>query len=139
MVELMVVAQILVVDVENRVVVVSLVVVEMDLKGPVANYLWFEHNVHLVTFVVVEVLECVLLLEMDFDGACGSEMDFFLGSGKGVFSFGCSSLEDSRIDDAVMECEHVERDNGLRVCLDDVFKKTSQKHSKWHGALAFVF
>ncbi|GKB05768.1 hypothetical protein Tco_0833963 [Tanacetum coccineum] len=27
---------------------------------------------------------CVLLLEMDFDGACGGERDFFLGGGEGV-------------------------------------------------------
>ncbi|GKA06585.1 hypothetical protein Tco_0685809 [Tanacetum coccineum] len=31
-----------------------------------------------------------------FDGACGGESDFFLGSGEGVLSFGCSSLEDVR-------------------------------------------
>ncbi|GJU28779.1 hypothetical protein Tco_1172368 [Tanacetum coccineum] len=37
---------------------------------------------------------CVLLLEMDFDGSCGGERDFFLGGGEGVLSFGCSSLED---------------------------------------------
>ncbi|GJU20814.1 hypothetical protein Tco_1154156 [Tanacetum coccineum] len=43
---------------------------------------------------VEEVLKCVLLLEMDFDGACGGERDFFLGGGEGVLSFGCSSLED---------------------------------------------
>ncbi|GKD84365.1 hypothetical protein Tco_1355519 [Tanacetum coccineum] len=36
----------------------------------------------------------VLLLEMDFDGACDGERDFFLGGGEGVLSFGCSSLED---------------------------------------------
>ncbi|GJU83067.1 hypothetical protein Tco_1285432 [Tanacetum coccineum] len=40
---------------------------------------------------------CVLLLEMDFDGACGGERDFFLGGGEGVLSFGCSSLEDVRM------------------------------------------
>ncbi|GJV92659.1 hypothetical protein Tco_1540472 [Tanacetum coccineum] len=40
---------------------------------------------------------CVLLLEMDFDGACGGERDFFLGGGEGVLSFGCSSLEDVRL------------------------------------------
>ncbi|GJS79413.1 hypothetical protein Tco_0729294 [Tanacetum coccineum] len=40
---------------------------------------------------------CVLLLEMDFDGACGGKMDFFLGGGEGVLSFGCSSLEDVRL------------------------------------------
>ncbi|GJR82849.1 hypothetical protein Tco_0153634 [Tanacetum coccineum] len=44
-----------------------------------------------------EVLKCVLLLEMDFDEACGSERDFFLGGGEGVLSFGCSSLEDVRV------------------------------------------
>ncbi|GJR71055.1 hypothetical protein Tco_0083420 [Tanacetum coccineum] len=37
---------------------------------------------------------CVLLLEMDFDGACGGEMYFFLGGGEGVLSLGCSSLQD---------------------------------------------
>ncbi|GJY50663.1 hypothetical protein Tco_0441510 [Tanacetum coccineum] len=46
---------------------------------------------------VEEVLECVLLLEMDFDGACGGERDFFLGGGEEVLSFGCSSLEDVRL------------------------------------------
>ncbi|GJV38064.1 hypothetical protein Tco_1410541 [Tanacetum coccineum] len=40
---------------------------------------------------------CVLLLEMDFDGACHGERDFFLGGGEGVLSFGCSSLEDVRL------------------------------------------
>ncbi|GJY74096.1 hypothetical protein Tco_0478527 [Tanacetum coccineum] len=39
---------------------------------------------------------CVLLLEMDFDRACGGERDFFLG-GEGVLSFGCSSLKDVRL------------------------------------------
>ncbi|GJX92888.1 hypothetical protein Tco_0347474 [Tanacetum coccineum] len=46
---------------------------------------------------VEKVLECVLLLEIDFDGACGGERDFFLGGGEGVLSFGCSSLEDVRL------------------------------------------
>ncbi|GJY15225.1 hypothetical protein Tco_0385647, partial [Tanacetum coccineum] len=40
---------------------------------------------------------CVLLLEMDFDGAYGGERDFFLGGGEGVLLFGCSSLEDVRL------------------------------------------
>ncbi|GJR95870.1 hypothetical protein Tco_0268044 [Tanacetum coccineum] len=40
---------------------------------------------------------CVLLLVMDFDGACGGERDFFLGGGEGVLSIGCSSLEDVRL------------------------------------------
>ncbi|GKD07911.1 hypothetical protein Tco_1187596 [Tanacetum coccineum] len=35
--------------------------------------------------------------EMDFDGACGGERDFFLGGGEGVLSFGCSSLKDVRL------------------------------------------
>ncbi|GJU86215.1 hypothetical protein Tco_1293761 [Tanacetum coccineum] len=35
------------------------------------------------------------LADMDFDGACGGERDFFLGGGEGVLSFGCSSLEDT--------------------------------------------
>ncbi|GJS17286.1 hypothetical protein Tco_0411758 [Tanacetum coccineum] len=46
---------------------------------------------------VDEVLECVLLLEMDFDGAYGGERDLFLGGGEGVLSFGYSSLEDVRL------------------------------------------
>ncbi|GKA48924.1 hypothetical protein Tco_0741882 [Tanacetum coccineum] len=70
------------------------VVVEMDLKGPMANCPLLTHKGYLVTFVVVEVLECVLLLEIDFDGAYGGERDFFLGFGEGVLSFRCSSLED---------------------------------------------
>ncbi|GJV58574.1 hypothetical protein Tco_1459579 [Tanacetum coccineum] len=94
MVELMVVVQIRVVDLEIWEVVVRHVVVEMDLKGPVANCPSLTHKGYLVTFVVEEVLECVLLLEMDFDGACGGERDFFLGGGEGVLSFRCSSLED---------------------------------------------
>ncbi|GKE45592.1 hypothetical protein Tco_1472876, partial [Tanacetum coccineum] len=40
---------------------------------------------------------CVLLLEIDFDGACGGETNFFLRGGEGVLSFGCSSLEDVRL------------------------------------------
>ncbi|GJR64944.1 hypothetical protein Tco_0011009 [Tanacetum coccineum] len=40
---------------------------------------------------------CVLLLEMDFDGACGGERDFFQGGCEGVLLFGCSSLEDVRL------------------------------------------
>ncbi|GJW41563.1 hypothetical protein Tco_0067408 [Tanacetum coccineum] len=77
MVGLMVVVQIWVADLEIQEVVVRHVVV--------------------MTFVVEKVLECVLLLEMDFDGACGGERDFFLGGIKGVLSFGCSSLEDVKL------------------------------------------
>nr|GEV57977.1 hypothetical protein [Tanacetum cinerariifolium] len=71
------------------------------LKGPVANYLWFEHRDHLVIFVVEKVLE------MDFDGACGGERDFFLGGGEGILSFGCSSLENNS------------RKDGASLSLDD--------------------
>ncbi|GJR59309.1 hypothetical protein Tco_1501471 [Tanacetum coccineum] len=50
---------------------------------------------------LVEVLEVqtslVLLLEVEFDGACGGERDFFLGGGDGVLSFWCSSLEDASL------------------------------------------
>ncbi|GJV36827.1 hypothetical protein Tco_1409304 [Tanacetum coccineum] len=94
MVGLMVVVQIWVVDLENQEVVMRHVVVEMDWRGPVANCPSLIHRGYLVTYVVEEVIECVLLLEMDFDGACGGERDFFLGGGEGVLSFGCSSLED---------------------------------------------
>ncbi|GKE89433.1 hypothetical protein Tco_1566908 [Tanacetum coccineum] len=97
MVGLMVVVQIREVDLENREVVVKHVVVEIDLKCPMANYPWFEHRDHLVIFVVEEVLGCVLLLEIDFDRACGGERDFFLGGGEVVLSFDCSSLEDVRL------------------------------------------
>ncbi|GJV27681.1 hypothetical protein Tco_1384129 [Tanacetum coccineum] len=37
------------------------------------------------------------VMEMDFDGACGGERDFFLGGGDGVFPFWCSSLEELRL------------------------------------------
>ncbi|GJW54407.1 hypothetical protein Tco_0098492 [Tanacetum coccineum] len=94
MVELMVVVKIWVADFEIREVDVRHVVVELDLKGLVANCLSLTHRGYLVTFLVEEVLECVLLLEMDFDEAYGRERDFFLGGGEGVLSFGCSSLED---------------------------------------------
>ncbi|GJV97572.1 hypothetical protein Tco_1549149 [Tanacetum coccineum] len=43
------------------------------------------------------LLLCVLLLEIDFDGACGGKRDFFLGDGEGVLSLGCSSLKDVRL------------------------------------------
>ncbi|GJY47465.1 hypothetical protein Tco_0436528 [Tanacetum coccineum] len=97
MVELMVMVQIQVVDLEIREVVMRHVVVEMDLKSPVANCPSLTHRGYLVTFVVEKVLECVLLLEMDFDEACGGKRDFFLGGGEGVLSFRCSSLEDVRL------------------------------------------
>ncbi|GJY25990.1 hypothetical protein Tco_0400716 [Tanacetum coccineum] len=87
MVELMVVVQIRVEDLEIQEVVVRHMVVEMDLKGQVANCPSLTHRGYL----------CVLLLEMDFSGFCGGERDFFLGGGEGVLSFDCSSLEDVRL------------------------------------------
>ncbi|GJR85580.1 hypothetical protein Tco_0209591 [Tanacetum coccineum] len=65
---------------------------------------------------------CVLLLEMDFDGALGGEMDFFLGGGEGFLSFGCSSLEDVRLTYEVVyeKCgENVKK----MVCEDDDYKE----------------
>ncbi|GJZ69258.1 hypothetical protein Tco_0632808 [Tanacetum coccineum] len=77
------------------------VMVAKDLKGPVANYTRMPHMDHLMISVVVEVLDVqaslVLLLEVDFDGACGGVRDFFLGGGDGVLSFWCSLLEDVRL------------------------------------------
>ncbi|GJY63185.1 hypothetical protein Tco_0464645 [Tanacetum coccineum] len=49
------------------------------------------------TTLAKHVVECVILLEMDLDGAYGGERDFFLEGGEGVLSFGCSSLEDMRL------------------------------------------
>ncbi|GJV23365.1 hypothetical protein Tco_1376060 [Tanacetum coccineum] len=72
----MAMVQIWVVDLESREVVKTHVAVEMDWRGPVANYPRFKHRGHLVTVEVEEVFECVLLLEMDFDGACGGEKGF---------------------------------------------------------------
>nr|GFB47884.1 hypothetical protein [Tanacetum cinerariifolium] len=93
--------QIRVVDVQIQVVNARHKAVTMDLKGPVANYLRLTHMGHLVISVVVEALvvqaSLVLLLVVDFDGACDGERDFFLGGGDGVLSFWCSSLEDSRL------------------------------------------
>ncbi|GJX54735.1 hypothetical protein Tco_0283104 [Tanacetum coccineum] len=68
---------------------------EVGLRA-VANYPWFEHRGHW-DICSGGSSECVLLLEMDFDGACGGERDFFLGGGEGVLSFGCSLLEDVRL------------------------------------------
>ncbi|GKD41363.1 hypothetical protein Tco_1261570 [Tanacetum coccineum] len=42
-------------------------------------------------------LSKVLLLEVDFDGACGGERDLFLGGGNSVLSFWYFSLEDARL------------------------------------------
>ncbi|GJU29172.1 hypothetical protein Tco_1172761 [Tanacetum coccineum] len=96
MAELMVVVQIWVADLEIQEVVVRHMVVEMHVKGPMANFPSLTHRGYL----------CVLLLEMDFDGASGGEGDFFLGGGEGVLSFGFSSLEDnSRKDGASLSSD----------------------------------
>ncbi|GKD27603.1 hypothetical protein Tco_1233817 [Tanacetum coccineum] len=72
-----------VVDVKNKVVVIGL-------RDPEANYSCLKHTGHEVVYVVMEVLEVqaslVLLLEVDFDGACGGKRDFFRGGGDGVLS-----------------------------------------------------
>ncbi|GJU85341.1 hypothetical protein Tco_0635634 [Tanacetum coccineum] len=72
--------------------------VEMIRWGPGGQVSFVEHRGYLVTFVVEEVLECMLLLEMDFGGACGGERDFFLGClcVTGVLHW-FSSLEDVRL------------------------------------------
>ncbi|GJT97754.1 hypothetical protein Tco_1093272 [Tanacetum coccineum] len=44
-----------------------------------------------------QLFTCVLLLEVDFDGAFGGEMDLPFGDGDGVLSFCCSSLEEERL------------------------------------------
>nr|GEY17796.1 hypothetical protein [Tanacetum cinerariifolium] len=48
---------------------------------------------------------------------------------------GASLSSDNEDEEEEAEVE----DNGLRVCLKDVIVKTSQKHSKWHGTIAFNF
>ncbi|GJZ93469.1 zinc knuckle CX2CX4HX4C containing protein, partial [Tanacetum coccineum] len=53
---------------------------------------------------------CVLLLEMDFDGACGGERNFFLGGGDGVFSIWCSLLEDVKL--TLVKFKYVTRNTG---------------------------
>nr|GEV04599.1 ribonuclease H-like domain-containing protein [Tanacetum cinerariifolium] len=76
-------------------------VVAMDLKGLMANYPRLTHMGHLMICVVVEVLKVqalwVLLIEVDFNDACGGERDIFLRVGDGVISSWCSSVEDSRL------------------------------------------
>ncbi|GJT29061.1 hypothetical protein Tco_0909336 [Tanacetum coccineum] len=75
--------QIWVVDVKNEVVV-------MDLRDPMANYPWLKHVSYKVVYFVMEVLNVqaslVLLIEVDFDGACGDERDFFCGGRDGFLS-----------------------------------------------------
>ncbi|GJU66531.1 hypothetical protein Tco_1252790 [Tanacetum coccineum] len=86
--------QIQAVDVRNEVatdaqiqeVGVRHVVVGKDLKDLVANYPWLRHEYHEVVFFGEGVLE-VLLLEEDYDGACGGERDFFFGGGDSLGEF----------------------------------------------------
>nr|GEW28352.1 hypothetical protein [Tanacetum cinerariifolium] len=98
-----------VVDAKIQVVDVRHEVVAMDLKGPVANFLRLRYEYH----------EVVLLLEVDFDVACGGERNFFLGGGDGVLSFWCSLLDDSSHGDEVVEygcgsCKKCEENMRLR-------------------------
>ncbi|GJT96163.1 hypothetical protein Tco_1091681 [Tanacetum coccineum] len=90
-----------VVDVQIRVADVRHEVVMTDLRDLMANYPRLKHICYEVVFVGVEVLEVhallVLLLEVDFDGACGGERDFFREGGDGVLTFWCSLLDDSRL------------------------------------------
>ncbi|GJZ95931.1 hypothetical protein Tco_0668265 [Tanacetum coccineum] len=49
------------------------------------------------TFIgVCDEVDEVLLLDVNFEGAFGSESDFTLGGGEEVLSLGLSSLNDSR-------------------------------------------
>ncbi|GJV03957.1 hypothetical protein Tco_1337526 [Tanacetum coccineum] len=79
-----------VVDVQIRVVDVKNKVVVMDLRDLVANYPRLKHMSYEVVFIMMEVLEIqaslVILLEVDLDGACGGERDFFRRGGDGVLS-----------------------------------------------------
>nr|GEV58578.1 alpha/beta hydrolases superfamily protein [Tanacetum cinerariifolium] len=64
--------------------------------------------------------------EMDFDGVCGGERDFFLGGEEGVLLFGCSSLEDNS------------RKDGASLSLDDVDEEDvndGEQVGKWHECL----
>ncbi|GKC87668.1 hypothetical protein Tco_1148317 [Tanacetum coccineum] len=59
--------------------------------GTGGHYLRIETEYHAAVFWARKFLEkwsdLVLLLEVDFDGACGGERDFVLGGGDGVLSF----------------------------------------------------
>nr|GEX03685.1 hypothetical protein [Tanacetum cinerariifolium] len=108
MVEVVVVVQIRVVDVEIRVVVMRPDVVEMDLKGPVANYLRLTHKGHLVTKFVVRVLE-----NSKNDGT--------------LFSLDDVDEEEDEGGDTLFPFSSVE-----------VFVEMSQEHRKWLGSIAFI-
>ncbi|GKA99533.1 hypothetical protein Tco_0827527, partial [Tanacetum coccineum] len=101
MVEVEVDVQIQVVDMQIRAMDVRYEVVATDLRGLVANYPRLTHMGHEVINVVVEVFEVqaslVLLLEVDFDGACGDERDFFRGGGDGLGEFVLDELVMLRI------------------------------------------
>ncbi|GKB34664.1 hypothetical protein Tco_0879606 [Tanacetum coccineum] len=68
---------------------------------------------------------CVLLLETNFDGACGGERDFFLRGGEGVLSFGCSSLEDVRLTRQTTHCSayRVEKNDRVQQEIVDLLTK----------------
>ncbi|GJR66345.1 hypothetical protein Tco_0012410 [Tanacetum coccineum] len=76
---------------------------------------------------VEEVLKCALLLEMDFDGACGGKRDFFLGGDEGVLSFGCSSLEDSTHPQQIVKCTII----SWQLVRKIVHQCLERRYSQW--------
>ncbi|GJX60192.1 hypothetical protein Tco_0291582 [Tanacetum coccineum] len=90
---------------------------------------------------VDEEVLCVLLLDIDFDGACGGESDFFLGDGEEVLLFGCSSFEDVRSNKGMQAA----RDHKRVVMLIlkrkpmefQVGDKVMLKVSPWKGVIRF--
>ncbi|GKB04463.1 hypothetical protein Tco_0832606 [Tanacetum coccineum] len=125
----MAMVQIRVVDLENQEVVERHMVVEMDWKGTMANYPWFVHMDHLVTFEVVEVLE----VGNEKSGEDVKKMVFedddykekvVLGDGANISvqAFKHSSLLSLDIDEEEM-----------------TEGETGQNHGKRHGAFAFFY
>ncbi|GKB42561.1 hypothetical protein Tco_0887503, partial [Tanacetum coccineum] len=156
-----------VVDVEIRMVDVRDKVVGTDLRNPVANYPQLKHVCYEVVFVGVEVLEVqaslVVLLEVDFDGACGGKRDIFRGGGDGVLSFWCSSLNDLRnvkkneVEDDDYKVEEVKCftwksldymedmeqadiwNNRSGVFALVRLKDAGQEHAIWQGSVLLIF
>ncbi|GJS43426.1 hypothetical protein Tco_0568469 [Tanacetum coccineum] len=128
-----------VVDVQIRVVDVRHEVVAMDLKGSVANYPRLKCMGHEVVFVGVEVLEIqaslVLLLEVDFDGACDGKRDFFLGGGDGVLLCWCSSFDDSSPDVGNKQIFGISKG---WICISKISKDANQEHAVWQGSVWLI-
>ncbi|GJW77242.1 hypothetical protein Tco_0138924 [Tanacetum coccineum] len=76
--------------VDFEVVVVDEQNLMVDVRSKVASRPCLEHR-------DCEVVCEVLLLEVDFKGACGGQRDFSLGGGDEVLSFRFSSLDVSRL------------------------------------------